>query len=252
MGEEMCDTFLPDTVLCHLDGLDSAVRCVGLGPCLHTASLEAVAPADDELEVRHLLALLTRSLLLCGKRSERVGYEDTGSGAETIVVQVQVAQWRVLGEEVDKRGYSVESEGIVRKVDGVEFGKGEESSDEVGERRWDLGQETRCEDVGEVRDLSRTSVTLVLDKGTTHGDLTYLEALLGLEYLCQSLASFHTESVTQEPDLLNLVMCLQVFNVWLNVLGRGEFEAFALDRKDFRCRHCAQRLVQQAVQRFRK
>lgn len=54
----------------------------------------------------------------------------------------------MLGEEVDKRGYSVETESIIREVDGVEFREGEQGGDEVGERGWDLGKETRCEDVG--------------------------------------------------------------------------------------------------------
>jgi len=66
----------------------------------------------------------------------------------------------------------------------MEFGEGEEGGDEVGERGWDLGKETRCEDVGEVCDLSRMSVMSTLHKGTFHSGLTYLEGLLGLEYLC--------------------------------------------------------------------
>jgi hypothetical protein len=35
-----------------------------------------------------LLALLTRSILLCSESSERIGDEDTGGGAETVVVQI--------------------------------------------------------------------------------------------------------------------------------------------------------------------
>lgn len=60
----------------------------------------------------------------------------------------------------------------------------------------------------------------------------YLEVFLGLEDICERLAGFYTQSVAQELDFLDLVICLQVLDVRLNVLSGGELEAFALDGKD--------------------
>jgi hypothetical protein len=82
---------------------------------------------------------------------------------------------------------------------------------------------------------------------TWKGNSAYLKVLLGLKDLCERLAGLNTKSVAQEPDFLDLVIGLQVLNVWLNVLGGGELEALALDGKDFGSRHCAQRLVQEDV-----
>lgn len=44
----------------------------------------------------------------------------------------------MLGEEVDEWGDGVEAESVVGEVDGVEFGKREESCNEVGEGGWNL------------------------------------------------------------------------------------------------------------------
>ena len=88
MCKQVCNTLLANAVLCHLDRLDALVGCVRFGPGLHAAVLEAVAAADYELEVRHVLAFFARSVLLAGERREGVGEKDAGRGTHAIVVQV--------------------------------------------------------------------------------------------------------------------------------------------------------------------
>lgn len=44
----------------------------------------------------------------------------------------------MLREEVDERGYGVKTKGVVREIDGVEFGEREKGCYEVGEGGWDL------------------------------------------------------------------------------------------------------------------
>lgn len=43
-----------------------------------------------------------------------------------------------MGEEVDERGYGVETERVVREVNGVKLGECEESGDEVRQGGRDL------------------------------------------------------------------------------------------------------------------
>jgi hypothetical protein len=74
----------------------------------------------------------------------------------------------VLREEVDERGYGVEAERIVGEIDGVELREGEERGDEVGERGWDLREETRREDVGKVCDLAVCQSLLMVGAGHLH------------------------------------------------------------------------------------
>ena len=97
------------------------MQAVGLGPGVHGAVLEAVAPADDRLEVGDLLAGLARLLLLRVELGEGVGDEDTAVRAEAIVVEVEVLQRDVLGEELDERRVGVDAEGVVAQVDGAEL-----------------------------------------------------------------------------------------------------------------------------------
>ena len=64
LADEVRDTLLADAILDHLDLLDLVVQAEGLGPRRHAAVLEAVAPADDRLQVGHLLAILAGGFLL--------------------------------------------------------------------------------------------------------------------------------------------------------------------------------------------
>jgi hypothetical protein len=76
--------------------------------------------------------LFAQGVFLRGKCGERIGDEDTGCRAETVVVQVEVAEGGVLAEEVDEWGYGVQTEGVVGEVDGVEVWQREEGCEKVG------------------------------------------------------------------------------------------------------------------------
>ncbi|MBE3046263.1 hypothetical protein IMZ48_27745 [Candidatus Bathyarchaeota archaeon] len=52
---------------------------------------------------------------------EGVGDEDAAVRAEAIVVEVEVLQRDVLGEELDERRVGVDAEGVVAQVDGAEL-----------------------------------------------------------------------------------------------------------------------------------
>lgn len=149
----MRDALGADPVLHHLDGLDACVGGVRLGPGGHAAVLEAVAAADDGLEVGHVVAFFAGGVFLRGEGGEGIGDEDAGGGAEAVVVEDEVAEGDVLGEEVDEGRLGVEAEGVVGEVDGVEVGQREEGGEEGGERLRDLGEEAAREDVGEVGNL---------------------------------------------------------------------------------------------------
>ena len=117
----MRDTLLADTILRHLDSLDTVVGCVGFCPCCHTAILKTIATADDELEVWDFFAFFSRGFLLRSECGERIGDEDTGCGAKTVVVEVEVSEGCVLRQEVYERGNGVEAECVVGEIDGVEI-----------------------------------------------------------------------------------------------------------------------------------
>lgn len=154
VGQDVRDALCADAVLHHLDLLDARVGGERLGPRRHAAVLEAVAAADDGFEVGHGGgAGGAGGGFLGGEGGEGVGDEDARGGAEPVVVQDEVAEGDMLGEEVDERGLRVEAEGVVGEVDGVEVREGEEGGEEGGEGLWDLREEAAREDVGEVGDL---------------------------------------------------------------------------------------------------
>jgi hypothetical protein len=161
VGQQVRDALLADAVLRHLDGADAGVGGVGLGPGGHAAVLQAVAAADDGLEVRDRGAVCAGLGLLARERGEGVGDEDAGGGAQAVVVQEQVAQGCVLGEEVDEGRDRVEAEGVVREVDRVQVGQREQRGEEEGQRGRDLGEEARREDVGEVGGLGPRASVIV-------------------------------------------------------------------------------------------
>lgn len=123
------------------------------GPCEHRAGLQAVATTDDGLEVWDGLALLASGDFLLVQRGERIGDHDTGVWAEAVVVEVEVLEWDMRGEEGDEWCLHVETKSIVVQVDGVEVWKLKESSEEGRKGSWDLGEEATGEDVGKVGDL---------------------------------------------------------------------------------------------------
>jgi hypothetical protein len=102
-----------------------------LRPCGHAAVLEAVAAADDGLEVWDVFALLLSGLLLLGERSEGIRNKDSSGRTEPVVVKDQVAEGYVLGEEVYQGCLGVQPESIVGEVDGVELRKREERGKKV-------------------------------------------------------------------------------------------------------------------------
>lgn len=84
---------------------------------------------------------------------EGVGDEDAAVRAEAVVVEVEVLEGDVLGEELDERRVGVDAEGVVAQVDGEELGEVEDGVEEEAEGLGDLVEEATREDVGEVRDL---------------------------------------------------------------------------------------------------
>ena len=130
------------------------MRGEGLGPRGHAAVFEAVAAADDGFEVGHGGgARGAGGGFLGGEGGEGVGDEDACGGAEAVVVEDEVAEGDMLGEEVDEGGLRVEAKGVVGEVDGIEVGEGEERGEEGGEGLRNLREEAAREDVGEVGDL---------------------------------------------------------------------------------------------------
>lgn len=53
------------------------------------------------------------------ERGESVCDQDSGMGAETVVIENKMLQGNVGGEECDEGGLGVESERIVVKIDGM-------------------------------------------------------------------------------------------------------------------------------------
>lgn len=78
-----------------------------------------------------------------------------------------------------------------------------------------------------------------------------LQVLLALQDLSKGLAGANSEGVAQEPNLLDLIIVLQILNMRLNVLSGRELEALTLDGKDFDSRHDAQSSVSNHTQRYK-
>lgn len=155
LAKQIRNTLLPNAVLNHLDFLDLVVQAESLGPGGHAAVFQPVATADDCLEVGHILSLLARLLLLCVELRERIGDQDTGVGAQAVVVEVEVLQGDVCGEEGDEWRLCVEAKSVVVEVDGVELGEVQDGGKEGGKGLWDFVEKATGEDIGEVGNLSR-------------------------------------------------------------------------------------------------
>lgn len=155
LAQQVGDTLLANTVLDHLDLLNLIVQTESLGPRRHTAVLKAVTAADDGLEVRNILSLLARFLLLGVEFRQSIGDQDTGVGTEAVVVEVQVLERDVGGEEGDKGSLGVEAESVVVEVYRVQLGEVEDGGKEGGKSLGDLVEQTTGKDIGEVGNLNR-------------------------------------------------------------------------------------------------
>ena len=72
---------------------------------------------------------------------------------EAVVIEVEVAEGNMGGEECDKWRLHVETESVIVHVDGVEVWEVEESGEKVGEGSWDLGEHAAGEDISQVGNL---------------------------------------------------------------------------------------------------
>lgn len=137
-------------------------------------------------------------------------------------------------KERDKGCLSVEAESIVVQVDGVEVRQVQDRGKERGEGLGDLVEQTTSEDIGEVRDLFFKLIPSCVSglRVAIARMVTYLQRLLGGQYLPQALAGTHSQRVAQDSNLLNLVHGLQASNVWLEVLGCVQLQTLALKGED--------------------
>jgi len=172
VGNQMHGSLRPDPVLHHLHLLDAGVQAECLGPRQHRPALQPVAPADHGLEIRDVLASRTCCLLLGVQLGEGVCDQNAGVGTEAVVVEVEMAQRDVRGEEGDERCLHVQAEGVVVEVDGVQVWKLEKGLKKGRESGGDFGEEAAGEDVGEVGDLVTVSASLELHI-RNHRELTW-------------------------------------------------------------------------------
>lgn len=86
--DEVCYSFLSDSVLGHLDCLDVAMGGIGFCPRCHAAVFKSVPAADYELEVGYVFAVFSGGGFLGGQGGQRVGNENTCRGTEAVVIQI--------------------------------------------------------------------------------------------------------------------------------------------------------------------
>lgn len=70
--------------------------------------------------------------------------------AEAVIVQVEVLQGHVGGEESHERGLGVETEGVVVEVDGGEVGMVQDSGENGRDAGGNLVEQSTGEEIGEV------------------------------------------------------------------------------------------------------
>jgi len=151
--EQRLDPFLPNPVLHHPHRLDPLVRSEGFRPGNHGTVLQPITAANDGFQ-RRVGCFRFRFLDL----ELRDGVRDGGArgGAEAVVVQDQVLEREMRGEEGDEWRFGQETEGVVREVDRGEAGEVKEGGEEVGEGGRDFFLEAAGVDVCEVGVLWRT------------------------------------------------------------------------------------------------
>src|SRR5450756_1219415 len=119
--KKMRDALLSNTVLHHLDLLDTSVQTICLRPCCHTAIFESIAAADHRLEVRNFLSFFPRLLFLDVQSRESICNQDTGVRPKSVVIEDEMLKGHVRREEGDQGSLGVQTEGIIVEIDGVQF-----------------------------------------------------------------------------------------------------------------------------------
>lgn len=99
------------------------MQTVCLGPRRHAPIFQTVAAADNGLKERNILACLSCLFFLEVQRGKGVGDQNTGVWTKAVVIQDEVSERDVARQKGDERGLGVETEGVVVKIDCVQFGE---------------------------------------------------------------------------------------------------------------------------------
>ena len=140
----------------------------------------------------------------------------SGSRSESVVVQNEVTEGHMAGQELDERRGSVETKSVVIEVDSVDGVKLEDSVQESSQSSGDLRQKTTGENIIEVGSF---------------------ETLLVLQDHSQTLGSSNSQSVSTEADFGIIGVFHQRLDVGIDILSSVELEDFALEGEDFRRGH---------------
>jgi hypothetical protein len=97
------------------------VQAISLGPCGHAAIFKPIAATNNSLEIGDLLSCFPRLLFLGVQSRESISNQDSGVGPESIVVKYEVLKGNVRGQESDEGSLSVQTEGVVVKVDRMQL-----------------------------------------------------------------------------------------------------------------------------------
>ena len=249
-SSESGDPFHSDTVLRESNDGEESMLSEGFGEEVGGSVLESVSTADDGSEAGGLTFGFGGESGL----EESFGDDVSSCWTETVVVEDEVGEGEVGGEEGDDGFGASTSKGVVREVDGFQRGGVGERVTESGQSIWDLGNESTGEDVCEVGDLKRGkqwreggrkerkgelsvfrahhrhSSTRKTSHMKRNGRSTYLEILECRKNLSQSLASFDSQGVSSEVNLLDsLSESFESVQMRLDVLSGIEFESETLD-----------------------
>src|SRR4051812_20091602 len=100
-------------------------------PCFHRSVFQAVPTTDDALKIWYFNPLLSRLRLFLSKHCQSFGDQSACFRAHSIVVQNEMFQWSVLGQEAEQSlinylpirlagtgGHNLKPERIVAEVHG--------------------------------------------------------------------------------------------------------------------------------------
>jgi len=119
--KKMRDALLANTILHHFNFLDAGVQTVSLCPRCHTAIFESIAPTDDSLEVGDFLSCFSCFFLLRVQSRERICNQDSGVWPKSVVIEDEMLEGHMRGEESHEGSLGVETESVVIEVYRVEF-----------------------------------------------------------------------------------------------------------------------------------